>query len=80
MAGLKFSLIIYDRDLMEQLRNREGIQFVHLPSYMDSLLTTGETTPIAVWQERYRFFRRFYFDHNRDPIREQAMEAKLQGA
>jgi len=77
VAGLKLTLVTYDNELMEQMRSRPDVEFIHLPSYLDSLLAGSADTSQAARQERMTFLTRFYFDHNADTVRRLAMEARL---
>lgn len=78
VAGLDLRLITYDRELMDQLYGRAEVEFIHLPSYLDTLLSAPADSSLATWEERQRFFNRFYFKHNEDSARQLAMEARLQ--
>ncbi len=61
-------LVVYDRQLMEQLKSCRGIRFLDFPLWLrhDYLPRLPTLLPERVARD-YNDFQRFYFEHNPDP-------------
>jgi hypothetical protein len=64
----------YDGEYLESLQGREGVEFLHLPTWLDNYIKT--TLPRAEQQEvrqLLNFLDDFYFQHNEDPLHRAAL-------
>jgi hypothetical protein len=76
-GDLLASVVVYDRAVMDSLRDRPGVRFVDYPAYVDEFIRkAGKSTP-ADRQRAWEFFERYYFAHNDDPEREARARAAL---
>lgn len=73
-------IIIYDDSIMTKLSQYPDIHFTRFPEYLDAYIASMKTYPLARVEEDYRFFKSYYFDHNRDTSREEAFLAFLNRA
>jgi hypothetical protein len=62
-------LLFYDRELMEQLRGRPGINFIDFPQYLDQYVDNLDPARSPNLVNDYFEFQLFYFVHNDDPAR-----------
>ena len=68
----------YDGEYLESLQGREGVKFLHLPTWLDEYIKT--TLPKADHQEARQlltFLDEFYFQHNEDPLRRAALLQRI---
>lgn len=59
-------IAIYNRELMDHLKQYPEITFIDLPARLDDFIRRMPTISTGEVAEAYQFFRRFYFDHNDD--------------
>lgn len=76
IGGLEGEIIVYRRELMRALSGRPGIEFVDFEAFLDDYLENIDRHSGEVDTD-YRAFRRFYFDHNLDPARQQRFESVI---
>jgi hypothetical protein len=63
------TIISYRVPLMNRLRRYPEVRFVPFPEFIDQFLERIEEVPAAARSDYVDFFKRYYFDFNRDPIR-----------
>src|SRR5690606_521732 len=64
-------IVTWDRALMRALQGRPGVAFLDFERWLDDYLAQLPALPDAKVRADYAEFRRFYFEHNHDPAREQ---------
>ncbi len=68
----------YDGEYLESLQDREGVEFLHLPTWLDDYI---KVTLPGVEQQEVRqllhFLDDFYFQHNEDPLRRAALLQRI---
>jgi arabinofuranosyltransferase len=75
---LPCSMVTWDRELMRELKRRApGIKVTDFEEYLDRYIATLATKSKSGVEKDLAKFRRYYFDHNEDPIRLQALESFL---
>jgi hypothetical protein len=74
-AGIPGWIYSYDRAVMDRLATRPGIRFTRAQDYIDAHLTLTSPAPPAGLRLEYELLRRYYFERNDDPGREQALRA-----
>jgi hypothetical protein len=67
-------IIIYDRDLMKELRKYNEIRFTDFEEFLDDYIKKINTIPRTTLIDHYTFFKNFYFNHNLDPARQNVFE------
>lgn len=73
----ELSIVVYDREIMRRLKGAPEISFVDFEEYLDRYIADlGHRGRPAVARD-YRFFRRYYFEHNDDHERERALRSFL---
>ncbi|HLA78329.1 MAG TPA: hypothetical protein VJU18_12175 [Vicinamibacteria bacterium] len=73
----ELAIVVYDREIMRRLAAQPEVAFVDFEQYLDRYLETlGQRGRPGVAKD-FRFFRRYYFDHNQDPDREGALRTFL---
>jgi len=72
-------MFTYDRDLMHRLGKRwpDQVRFIDFEAYLDQWILQIETMSDQDVAEAYERFRDFYFLHNPDPLREEAITSFL---
>lgn len=71
--SLRARIIVYQNDLMSKLERYPGVKFVQMPQYLDNYIAGIDTLSRTKVEEDYLFLRSFYFDHNNDSLREEAI-------
>lgn len=75
---LPCSIVTWDRELMRELRRRDpAIQFVDFEQHLDAYIEAFPNKRKAEVANDLAKFRRYYFDHNEDPVRLAKFEAFL---
>jgi hypothetical protein len=69
------TMLTYDADLMARLAGRPGLRFTPFPEFLDRYMPTMGDLGQAKVRQDLAAFKRFYFDHNDDPIRLRVLEA-----
>lgn len=62
-------IFTYDNTVMEQLRQRPGIEFIAMPSFLDDYLKNIDQIPLARRKQDFGFFKEYYFMNNNDSLR-----------
>jgi GrpB-like predicted nucleotidyltransferase (UPF0157 family) len=73
MAGLEALMLGYDRTLMDALAGDPAVTFVDFPRYLDRFMASEPAPSKAQAGELLAFSRSYYFDHNHDVPRLQAL-------
>lgn len=68
-AGLKANMTIYDRTLMDYLKQFPEIKFIDFPTFLDKFIENFKQEPVEHPEKLLFFFKGYYFDHNPDPER-----------
>lgn len=74
---LQSVILVYDNDLMNELREDPRVEFQAVPELLDSYLPVLARADPRLVRQEYAFFKAYYFDHNDDPDRQRAFEAAL---
>ena len=77
-AGIRdgWQIAHYDRGLMDQLAAVDGVDFVNFDSWLDRYVARLEEKKPAAVKEDLPWLRSYWFDHNADPERLAAIEAR----
>lgn len=76
--GVSVRLVTWDRDLMRELLRRDpSIKFVDFEQHLDAYIEAFPNKRKAEVVKDLAKFRRYYFDHNEDPVRLAKFEAFL---
>ena len=70
-------IVTYQNGVMDQLRQYPEVQFVVMTDFLDRYLQQLQRIPINRLREDYAFLKRYYFDHNEDPLRQAAFTDRL---
>ena len=70
--SLHCRIITYDNAIMNVLERDSGVAFIHLPSYLDRYIADMHALSKSQVYQQYLFLKPFYFDINRDSVREAA--------
>jgi hypothetical protein len=70
-------IIVYDNSLMARLQNVTGIKFAPFPDYLDWYIQKLPSLPRQQVKENYDFFKKYYFDHNGDSVRNEVFVSFL---
>ncbi|TPV93605.1 MAG: hypothetical protein B7733_19655 [Myxococcales bacterium FL481] len=74
----KWFILRYDREVMREIRRLvPGAKFRDFERYLDRYIRGMSKKPRSEVEEHYRWFKRYYFDHNDDPKRQGPFEALL---
>ncbi len=73
----ELSIVTWDREIMRRLAAEPEIGFVDFEEHLDRYLETLDQRGRPAVNKDFRFFRRYYFDHNDDPKREAALRTFL---
>lgn len=77
-GGRTWWILRYDRELMEAVHEADpNVRFEDFPRWLDRHSTTLHRLGRSVVEREFRFFRRYYFDHQQDPERRRAYETYL---
>ena len=68
---------MYENRVMDALKTYPAIQFVHFPDFLDRYMQEAGSVPKEKRRDDFMFFKRYYFDHNHDPERLDAVLAWL---
>jgi arabinofuranosyltransferase len=74
--GVGGRLLIYRRDVAAELR-ANGARFVDFEAFLDRYVANLDDTPLSEVEREYATFRGYWFDHNDDPLRAAAFEARI---
>jgi hypothetical protein len=66
------SIMVYDRDLMKGLKRYSEIRFTDFENFLDEYIKQIHTLSRSDLSDDYAFFKNYYFDHNPDPVRQNA--------
>jgi len=69
---LRGNIIVYNRDLMRELATYDKVTFFDFERFLDEYIQKMPLFPRSRILKDYEFFKRYYFNHNPDPIRENA--------
>lgn len=70
-------IVAYRRGVMDPLKTREEIELVDFERFLDDYIARmAERSPEQIERD-YEEFEAYYFDHNRDPVRQAAFLSKL---
>ncbi|MEW6051676.1 MAG: hypothetical protein AB1644_11545 [Candidatus Zixiibacteriota bacterium] len=72
-------IIVYNRALMDHLKQFPEIAFVDFPAFLDGYIARMPSIPNDALAPSYQFFRQYYFDHNDDPARQRPFITRLGG-
>ena len=75
--GVTGRILTYRREVLDVLASR-GVKFVDFPSFLDDYLAEMDDMPVEKVRSEYASFQSYYFQHNDDPVRTAAFEARLQ--
>jgi hypothetical protein len=70
-------IIVYDNAIMSALERNPDIHFVRLPEYLDDYARQIDMYPREKIAHDYAFFKRYYFDHNSDSVRERIFLSRI---
>jgi hypothetical protein len=73
------TIIVYDRYLMRKLRAYDEVTFSDFERFLDEYIAEFSSLSRFRILEDYRLFKQYYFDHNPDSIRENAIVKMLAG-
>ncbi len=76
--GYKATIVIYENEIMDKLKENQKIKFIHIPSFIDGLLEESASAPRKQLQSSYDFLKKYYFDNNADTLREQKFLSLLE--
>jgi len=76
--GLQLPVLVYDNTIMDSFASDSSVHYASVPRLLDALLDSVSNYSTENLQESYALLKQYYFDHNRDPGREQALLAALQ--
>ena len=77
-AGIPARLVIYDRQLLQELKRRDpNVRFTEFEAVLDGYLAELPSKAKPQVQQDFAAFRSFYFDHNDDAPRRQRFEEFL---
>jgi hypothetical protein len=65
-------IIVYNRNLMRKLETYPEVRFFDFERFLEEYIQKMPSFSRSRILEDYQFFRQYYFDHNSDPIRENA--------
>lgn len=77
LGGLEMAIVTYDVELMTRLVTKPDTRFIVLPDYLDQIIPQLKQRPAGDVLELNEFLQAFYFDHNEDPERQQALQEAL---
>jgi hypothetical protein len=63
-------IYVYNRDLMRKLKTYPEVKFVDFEQFLDEYIKQIPFASRADVQTDYEFFKKYYFDHNSDPVRQ----------
>jgi len=75
--GVTGRILTYRREVLDVLASR-GVKFVDFPAFLDDYLAQVEEMPVEKVRSEYASFQSYYFQHNDDPARAAAFEARLE--
>jgi hypothetical protein len=75
--GVTGRILTYRREVLDVLASR-GVKFVDFPSFLDDYLAEMDDMPEEKVRSEYASFQSYYFQHNDDPARNAAFEARLE--
>jgi hypothetical protein len=70
-------MVTYQTKTMERFRQFPDVHFVDFPLYLDGFIRQMDRVPDSLLRPTYLFTKHYYFDHNDDPVREQAFLKRL---
>jgi hypothetical protein len=70
-------IYVYNRDLMRKLKMYPEVKFVDFEQFLDEYIEQMHSASRADLQTDYEFFKKYYFDHNPDSLRQNAFVAAL---
>jgi hypothetical protein len=73
------TIIVYDRNLMEKLKAYDEVTFSDFERFLDEYIAEMSSFSRSRILEDYTFFKQYYFNHNPDSIRENAIVKMLTG-
>jgi hypothetical protein len=76
-GDVRGTIIVYNRNLMRKLENHDEVTFLDFERFLDEYIQKMPSLPRSRILEDYRFFKQYYFNHNPDPIRENAFINKF---
>jgi hypothetical protein len=71
----KHRILIYDRELMTELRRFPEVKFVDFENYLDELITKIESGEACLTAGNLAWLERIYFEHNDDSARHQPLKS-----
>ncbi len=76
-GDLNAQIVVYENKVMDQLKAYPEIRFIDFPAYLDRYPDTVASLPPDVRARDSAFFEYYYFQHNNDPQRYQAVMSAL---
>jgi arabinofuranosyltransferase len=77
-GNIRGRIIAYNNEVMSKLAAYPEIKFVKIPEFIDSYITAMKSFPREKILRDYRNLKSFYFNHNQDPVRENAFIQHIQ--
>jgi len=74
---IRGGIIVYNRDIMNKLKTYDEIKFVDFEKFLDNYIQEIPSAPRSYLLTDYNFFKDYYFNHNSDPIRQNAFISVL---
>jgi hypothetical protein len=72
-GGAISHIVIYENEVMEALRKYPEVEFLHFPTFLDNYIAQAGQLEREILERDVAFFRRYYFDHNDDRNRREAI-------
>lgn len=78
-GGRRWYILKYDPELMNALRELDPEVYFHdFEVYIDRYIARLPNTPVKKVRKEWDWFKKYYFDHNEDPIRREAFTTYFQ--
>ena len=74
---IRGGILVYNRDIMNKLKTYDEIKFVDFEKFLDNYIQEIPSAPRSYILTDYKFFKDYYFNHNSDPIRQNAFISVL---
>ncbi len=71
-GGVTGTVVVYNLSLMRDLKRFGEVRFVDFEELLDDYIGKMPSIPQAKILKDYGFFKQYYFDHNSDPVRQNA--------
>lgn len=78
-GGRRWYILEYDRELMEAIREADpDVWFYDFEVYIDRYIARMPNSPAKKVRKEWDWFKKYYFDHNDDPVRREAFTTYFQ--